>query len=109
MALQQQEVAGEIVAAAEFLLNPLVLFRQQRARELALRARSIFAGEQVSQGGDLPGEGHVFQQTVQIEDLCGDGRFSQRRNVRAYFGQPAQNVRVAPQLFQTTDLGMLCA
>jgi hypothetical protein len=36
VALQQQEVAGEIVAAAEFLLNPLVLFRQQRARELQI-------------------------------------------------------------------------
>ena len=109
VALQQQEVAREIVAAEEFLLNPLVLFRQQRAGELALPARGIFAGEQVRQGGDLTGEGHVFQQAVQIEDLCGDGRFSQRRDVCAYLGQPAKNMWVAPQLFQTTDLGMLCA
>jgi hypothetical protein len=46
VALQQQNVAGEIVAAQEFLLNELVLFRSQWAREGFLAARDIFASEQ---------------------------------------------------------------
>jgi len=38
---QQQDVAGEIVAAQEFRLNALVLFRGQRAREILISARDI--------------------------------------------------------------------
>jgi hypothetical protein len=64
VALQQQQVAGEIVAADEFLLNPLVLFRQQRAGECVLTARDVFAGEQTSQGGDLLSPSQFFQQAM---------------------------------------------
>jgi hypothetical protein len=51
VALQQQNVAGKIVAPQEFLLNELVLFRSQRAREGSVPARS----EQVYQGRHLLG------------------------------------------------------
>ena len=30
-------------------------------------------------------------------------------SVRAQFGQPAQNMRIAPQLFQAADLGVVSA
>jgi hypothetical protein len=64
VALQQQQVAGEVVAANQFLLNPLVLLRQQRAGERSLAARDVFAREQASQGGDLLSPSQFFQQAV---------------------------------------------
>jgi hypothetical protein len=79
--LQQQNVAGEIVAAQEFLLHELVLFRSQRAREGSLAARDIFAGQQVYQGGKLLGPSQVIQQTVQIDDAVEESDFGEWRNV----------------------------
>jgi len=64
VALQQEQIAGKIVAAGKFLLNPLVLIRQQRTWECLLTARDVFAGEQTSQGGDLLSPSQFFQQAV---------------------------------------------
>jgi len=41
MALQQQDSAGQIVAAQQLCLDELVLFGSKRAREVVVRARDV--------------------------------------------------------------------
>jgi hypothetical protein len=43
---------------------------------------------------------------VQIDGAEGERGFGQGRQVRTQFGQPAQNVRIPPQLSQAADLGV---
>jgi hypothetical protein len=109
VALQQQKVAGEVVAPQEFLLNHLILFRQQRPRQPSLATWNIFPRKQVRQGEDLFAPSQLFQQTVQIDDTGDECGFGERWNVRAQFGQPAKNMRITPQLFQAADLVVLSA
>jgi hypothetical protein len=59
--LQQQQVADEVVATAEFLLQQLVLFREQWAWKDLVAAWDIFAREQMRQGGNLFAPGQFFQ------------------------------------------------
>jgi hypothetical protein len=53
VALQQQEVAEEVVATAQFLLQQLILFGEQCAGKDLIAARDIFPREQMRQSGNL--------------------------------------------------------
>jgi len=80
--LQQQQVAEEVVATAQFLLQQLVLLGEQWAGKDLIAARDIFSRKQMGQGGNLFAPGQFFQQAVQIDDADGERGFGQRRHVR---------------------------
>ena len=107
VALQQQDVAGQIVAAQEFLLNELVLFRGQSTRQSAILARDIVAGEQMIQGWQLAVPGEVLQEAAQSDDDNGESVLKQRRGARLQMSQPAEDMRIALQLFQPGNLGVM--
>jgi hypothetical protein len=104
VALQQQQVAEEIVATAQLLLQQLILFGEQGARKDLIAARDIIPREQMRQRGNLFAPGQFFQQAVQIDDAAAERGFGQGRQVRTQFGQPAQNMRIPPHLLQAADL-----
>src|SRR5213080_1846025 len=59
---------GLFVTAQEFLLNHLILFWQQGARQSFLAAWNVFPCEQVRQGEDLFTPSQFFQQTAQKDN-----------------------------------------
>jgi hypothetical protein len=73
VALEQQEIAEEIVAALQFPLDELILFRQQGTGGGFLPARDISPREEMSQRWDLLVPSEVFQHTVQEGDADGNG------------------------------------
>ncbi len=58
VALEEQEITEEIIAALQFLLDELILFRQQWARGVFIAAGHIGPREEMGQGWYLlvPGE-----------------------------------------------------
>jgi hypothetical protein len=83
VSLQQQEITEEVIATLEFLLDELILFRQQWARGAFLPARNIGRREEMCQGRDLLAPGQLLQHTVQEGDADGYGDGGQGRLVGA--------------------------
>jgi hypothetical protein len=83
VSLEQQEVTQEIITVLQFLLDELILFRQQRARGAFLAARDIRPTEEMSQGGCLLVPGQVLQHAAQKSDAEGHGDFGQGRSMGA--------------------------
>jgi hypothetical protein len=50
VALEQQEITEQVIAALQFLLDELILFRQERPWGDFIPARDITPGEEMSQG-----------------------------------------------------------
>ena len=50
VALEEQEITEEVIAALQFLLDEVVLFRQQWARGVFITAGHISPGEEMGQG-----------------------------------------------------------
>ena len=61
------------------------------------------------QGEDLFTPSQLFQQTAQKDNTEDERGFGEWWNTRARFGQPAENMRFASQLFQAADLAALLA
>jgi hypothetical protein len=83
VALEEQEITEEIVAALQFLLDELILFRQQWTRGVFIAARDIRPREEMSQGWDLFVPSEVLQHAVQKGDAEGNGDFGQWRSMGA--------------------------
>jgi len=80
--LQQQQVAEDVVATSQFLLQQSVLLGEQCAGKDLIAARDIISTEQMRQRGNLFAPGQFFQQAVQIDDADGERGFGQGRQVR---------------------------
>jgi len=63
----------------------------------------------VRQGEDLFTPSQFFQQTAQKDNTEDERGFGEWWNARARFCQPAENMRIASQLFQAADLAVLLA
>jgi hypothetical protein len=61
MALQQQQVAEEVVATAQFLLQQLVLLGEQCAGKDLIAARDIIPRKQMRQSGNPFAPSQFFQ------------------------------------------------
>ena len=100
---EQEGVAGRIVAAQEFLLDEAILFRSQWTREPSIGLRHVIGMEKTDQGGQIVEPRQLLHQTAQRDDMQGASAFDQRRFLRGEPCQPAQNVRVPPQLVEGPD------
>ena len=77
VALEEQEITEEIIAALQFQLDELILFRQQWARGVFTPARHVSPREEMGQGGYLLAPCQVLQHAVQKGDANGNGDFGQ--------------------------------
>ena len=94
MALQQEEVGRQIVAAEQLLLDGLILLRRQGAGQALRRPRRILATDQMGQIGKLCGPGKFLQdapQTHESRDVDG-------RRQGAQVGEPTEDMWVTAQL-----------
>ncbi len=61
---EQQRIAGDIVAAQEFLLDEPILFGSQRTRKPGRGLRNVIGMEQADQSGPFVEPGQLLHQTA---------------------------------------------
>jgi hypothetical protein len=105
VAHQQQDIGGQIIAAEQFLLNQLILLGGEGAWQPLRSARDVLAADQVGQVGDLRAPGKLFQHAAHKQQACDIDRG--HKVLRAQIDKPAENVRIATQLIQRGNSGML--
>ena len=66
---EQKNVAGDIVAAQEFLLDEAILFRSQWTREPGIGLRYVIGMEETDQSGEFVEPGQLLHQTTQRENV----------------------------------------
>ena len=96
VALQQEHIGRQIVAAEQFLLDQLILLGRQGAWQPLRSTWNVLATDQMGQIGDLRTPGKFFQNAAhkqQASDV--DGR---RQILRAQIDKPAEDVWIAAQL-----------
>jgi hypothetical protein len=98
VALQQEHIGGQIVAAEQFLLDQLILLGRQGAWQPLRSTWDVLATDQMGQVGDLRAPGKLFQHASheqQARDV--DGR---SQLLRAQIDKPAENVGIPAQLIE---------
>src|SRR2546422_4642703 len=109
VANQQKDIATQIVAAEEFLLQELVLLCGEWAWQSLREARNVLPTDEMSQLGKLLGPRQFVQDGAQSdkpEDIrCG----RQRRHLRAQAAHPAEDVGLTAQLIEAIHLGVIGA
>src|SRR6266566_1209061 len=109
MADKQEGVTGDVIAVQQFLLDEPILFGGQRTREAGIGLRHIIGMEKTNQGGQIMEPSQFLCQTSQRNNMQRASTFDQRRFLRGEPFQPAQNVRVPPQLFEGSDTRVMLA
>src|SRR5436853_3735588 len=109
VANQQKDIAAQIVAAEEFLLQELVLLCRQWAWKSLRAARNILASDEMSEFGKLFAPRQFVQDGAQSDKPADIGCGHQRRYLRAQAGHPAQDVGVTAQLVEAIHLGVIGA
>ena len=104
---EQEGIAGYIVTMQQFLLNEVVLFGGQRARQPIIVFGKVVGKEQARQGGKLVEPSQFFQQAAERDDVqragwTGDGRLLQDQPA-----QPSQDVWIPAQLLKGDDRRMM--
>ena len=77
--------------------------------ECAASAGNILAQQQVGQFSEMAGAGQFMEDGAQSEEPADVGCRGQRRILGAQVRHPSEDVRIAAQLIETSNLGMLCA
>src|SRR6266446_4118532 len=109
VANQQKDIAPQIVAAEEFLLQEFVLLWCEWAWKSLRATRNILATDEMSEFGKLFAPRQFAQDGAQSDKpthiRCGH----QRRHLGAQTGHPAEDVGLTPQLVEAIDLGVVGA
>lgn len=106
---EQEGITGDIVTAQEFLLDVLILFESQGTRKPGIGLRHVIGMEKANQGGQILEPSQFLGQAAQRDDMQGASAFDQRWFLRREPFQPAQNVRVPPQLIKGLDTRVMLA
>ncbi len=104
---QQEDVSTEIVAAHKLLFEELILLSGKWPRQGVGRARDILAAQQVGEFRQLFRPGQLTEDSAESEEAADAGGGHQGRSLRTQAGHPSQDVRIAAQLLEADDLGML--
>src|SRR3989449_4752971 len=109
VANQQKDIAPQIVAAEEFLLQELVLLCREWAWKSLREARNILAADEMSEFGKLFGPRQFVQDGTQSDEPAHIRCGYQRRHLRAQTGHPAEDVGLTAQLVEAIDPGVMGA
>jgi len=105
VALQQEYIGGQIVAAEQFLLDQLILLGRQGAWQPLRGTWDVLATDQMGQIGKLRAPGKLLQNAAhkqQASDV--DGR---HQALGAQIDKPSENVGIPAQLIKRPNGGML--
>ena len=101
---QEEDISAEIVATHELLLEELILFGGERSWQSVGRAWDILAQQQVGQFSEMAGASQLMEDGAQCEKPSDAGCCGQRRILSAQVRHPSQDMRIAAQLFETSNL-----
>ena len=101
---QEEDISAEIVAAHELLLEELILLGGERSWQSVRRARDILAQQQVGQFSEMAGASQLMEDGAQREEPSDAGCRGQRRILGAQVRHPSEDMRIAAQLFETSNL-----
>ena len=104
VAEQEEDISAKIVAAHELLLEDLILHCGKRARQALWSAWNILAPYQVSEFDKLVCPGQLIADGAQSGESCDVGCGSQRRSLCTQARHPSQDVGIAVQLFESSNL-----
>lgn len=106
---QEEDICGEIVAPHQLLLKEQILLCGERAGQALWRTGNILAPYQVSKFSKLVCPGQLVQDGAQSDKASDAGCRSQRRISSAQMRHPSEEMRIAAELFETSDLRMFGA
>ena len=106
---QEEDISSEIVSAHELLLEELILLGSERSWQSVGRARDILAQQQVGQFSAMAGACQLMEDGAQSEEASDAGCRGQRRILGAQVRHPSEDMRIAAQLFETSNLRIFCA
>jgi len=109
VANQQKDIATEIVATKEFLLQELVLLGWEWAWTSLWATRNILAADEMSEFGKLFAPRQFIQDGTQSDEPAHIRCGYQRRHLRAQTGHPAEDVGLTAQLVEAIDPGVMGA
>jgi hypothetical protein len=89
---EEQKVAGEIVAAQQFLLDALVLGGNQWPGQTLFGARAVLGPEQTRQFGNLFGPSQLLQDAMQPLQMVAVSAQNQRWGFGAQMSEPAEDM-----------------
>src|SRR5258708_15709016 len=101
---QEEHISAEIVAAHELLLKELILFGGERPGQSVGRARDILAQQQVGHFMEVVGACELIEDSAQSKEASDAGCRSQWRILGTPPRHPSQDMRIAAQLFETSNL-----
>src|SRR5208283_4709461 len=87
VANQQEDVAAQVIALAEFLLQEFILFCREWTRKSLREARNILAADQMSKFRKLFGPGQFVADAAQTNEAEDIGCSHERRHLRVQAGQ----------------------
>ena len=108
-AQQEEDLSAQIVAAHELLLEELILFGSERPWQSVGRARDILAQQQVGQFSAMAGASQLMEDGAKREEPSDARCRGQRRILGAQVRHPSKDMRIAAQLFETSNLRIFCA
>jgi hypothetical protein len=94
---QQQGIGIEVVCAAQFYLQPLIVFWREGPREIFGTNREVFANNETGLERMALG-GQVVEQTAKTQEALLARMIADRRTQLAKPPKPAQHVRIATEL-----------
>ncbi len=109
VANQQEDVAAQVIAQAEFPLQKFILFWRERTWESLREARNVLAADQMSEFRKLFGPSEFVEDAAQRDKQIDTGCGREWRCLRTQTGHPAEDVRFTAQLVQVLHCGMSSA
>src|ERR1700751_586015 len=107
VANQQKDVAAQIIAEAEFLLQELILFCREWAWKSLGEARKVLAADQMGEFRKLFGPRQFVQDGAKSDKPVHIGFGREHRFLRAQARHPAEDVGFTAQLVQALHLRMI--
>src|SRR5882724_7026344 len=107
VANQQKDIAPQIVAAEEFLLQELVLLCREWAWKSLREARNVLAADQMGEFRKLFGPSQFVEDAAQSDKPVDTGCGRERRCLRTQARHPAEDVGFTAQLVQALHLRMI--
>ena len=101
--------APEIVAAQELLFEELILLCGERSWQRVRCAWYILAAQQMSEFGNLAGPRQLVEDRAESEETADAGGGRQRRSLRPQARHPSQDVGIATELLDASELRVLGA
>src|SRR6516165_4954072 len=103
-ASQQESIRIQVVGAAQFLLQSLIIFRRERPREILGTNRKIFTDNETGRKG-MTLEGQIIKQAPKTEQMLLAGGVAQGWILITQPTEPAQHMGITTELRQPADLG----